>query len=63
MFESTEQRVSDQVGAIRKNGWLSERELEAIKKQVENESQCELCREKDVTVNAETEETDVGTVQ
>ena len=30
MFESTEQRVSDQARAIRKNGWLSELELEAI---------------------------------
>ena len=63
MFESTEQRVCDQVRAIRKNDWLSELELEAIKRQVENESQGELCREKDVTVDAETVETDVGTVQ
>ena len=63
MFESTEQRVCDQVRAIRKNGWLSELELEAIKRQVENESQGELCREKDVTVDAETVEIDVGTVQ
>ena len=63
MFESTEQRVCDQVRAIRKNGWLSELELEAIKRQVENESQGGLCREKDVTVDAETVEIDVGTVQ
>ena len=45
MFESTEQRVSDQATAIRTNDWLSELELEAIKWQVEDESQGELCRE------------------
>ena len=38
MFESTEQRVCDQARAIRKNGWLSELELEGIKRQVEDES-------------------------
>ena len=37
MFESTEQHVCDQVRAIRKNGWLSQLELEAIKRQVEDE--------------------------
>ena len=63
MFESTEQRVCDQARAIRKNGWLSELELEAIKKHVEGESQSELCREQDLTVDAETVETDVGTVE
>ena len=61
MFESTEQRVCDQASAIRKNGWLSELELEPIKRQIDNESQGELCREQDVTVVAETVETDVGT--
>ena len=30
MFESTEQRACDQARVIRKNGWLSEPELEAI---------------------------------
>ena len=45
MFESTEQRVRDQAMAIRINGWLSELELEAIKWQVEDEYQSELCRE------------------
>ena len=54
MFESTEQRVCDQARAIRKNGWLSELELEAIKRQVEDEFQGELCREQDVTREAET---------
>ena len=39
MFESTEQRVCDQARAIRKNGWLSQLELEAIKRQVEDEFQ------------------------
>ena len=42
MFESTEQRVCDQARAIRRNGWLSELELEAIKRQVEDESQDDL---------------------
>ena len=42
LFESTEQRVCDQARAIRKNGWLSQLELEAIKRQVENEFQGEF---------------------
>ena len=42
MFQSTEQRVCDQARAIRKNGWLSELELEGIKRQVEDESQDDL---------------------
>ena len=50
MFESTEQRVCVQARAIRKNGWLSELELETMKKQVESESQDKLCREQDVAV-------------
>ena len=41
----------------------SELELEAIKGQVEDETQGELCREQDVTVDAETVETDVGAVE
>ena len=36
--------------------------MEAVKRQVEGESQGELCREQDVIVDAETVETDVGTV-
>ena len=63
MFDLTEQRVCDQARTIRKNGWLSELELEAIKRQVEDESRGELCREKDVTVDAETVETDAETVE
>ena len=34
IFESTEQRVCDQARPIRNNGWLSELELEATKRQV-----------------------------
>ena len=63
MCESTEQRVCDQARAIRKNGWLSELELEAIKRQVEDESLRELCKEQDVPVEAETVESDAGTVE
>ena len=63
MFDLTEQRVFDQARTIRKNGWLSELELEAIKRQVEDESRGELCREKGVTVDAETVETDAETVE
>ena len=60
MFESTEQRVCDQARAIRKNGWLSELELEAIKRQIEDESQDDLYEGQDVTVEAETVEIDAG---
>ena len=63
MFESTEQCVCDQARAIRKNGWLSELELEAVRRQVEGEFQGEFCREQDVTVDVETVETDVGTAE
>ena len=42
LFESTKQRVCDQARAIRKNGWLSQLELETIKIQVEDEFQGEL---------------------
>ena len=55
--------MCDQARAIRKNDWLSGLELEAIKRQVEDESQGELCREQDVTLNAEIVETGVGTVE
>ena len=58
-FESTEQRVCDQARVVRKNGWLSEHELEATKKQVEGE----LGREQDVPDDTETVETDVGPVE
>ena len=42
LFESVEQRVGDQARAIRKNGWLSQLELEAIKRQLEDEFQGEF---------------------
>ena len=44
--------------------WQGKEELEmkAIKRQVENESQGELWREKNVKVDAEAVETDFGTV-
>ena len=38
----TEQRVCDQARAVRKNRWLSQLEVETIKRQVENELQCEF---------------------
>ena len=60
--ESTEQSVCDQARTIRKNGCLSELELEVIKRQVEDESQCQLCGEQYVTAEAETVETYAGTV-
>ena len=63
MFESTEQRVCIQARTTRKNGWLSELELEAIKRQIEAESQGELYKERDVRVEAETVETEVRKVE
>ena len=60
MFESTEQRVCGQARAIINNGWSSKLELEAINRQVEDESQGDVCREQDVTVEAETVENDAG---
>ena len=63
MFESTELHVCDQARAIKKNDWLSELELEEIKRQVEDESQGELGREQYVKVEAETVVTDFGTVE
>ena len=63
MFESTEQRVSDQARAIRKNGWLSELELEAIKRQIKDGPGDDLCERHDTTVQAETVETNAGAVE
>ena len=42
LFESTEQYICDQARAIRKNRWLSQLELEAIKRQAEGEFQGEF---------------------
>ena len=44
MFESTEQRGCDKARTIRIGGWLSELELEEMKRQVEDKYQGELCR-------------------
>ena len=54
LFESTEQRACDQARAIRKNGWLSQIELEAIKRQIEDEFQGEFGE--DAATEVETEE-------
>ena len=37
LFESTEQRICGQARAIRKNGWLSELEIEVIKRKINQE--------------------------
>ena len=42
LFESVEQRVGDQARAIKRNGWLSQLELEAFKRQLEDEFQGEF---------------------
>ena len=39
VFEITEQRLCDQARAIRKNGWLSDLELENIRRMIEAESE------------------------
>ena len=41
IFQYTEQRVCDQARAIKKNGWLSELELEVIKRKIDDEAQNE----------------------
>ena len=37
LFEATEQRLGDQLRAIRKNGWLSELEIDVIKRKISQE--------------------------
>ena len=39
MFESTEQRIYDQARTIRQNGWLSELELETIRRTIAQEGE------------------------
>ena len=56
MFELTEQRVCVWPGK-------DKLELETIKRQVEDESQGKIRRRQDVAVEAETVETNVGTVE
>ena len=57
VFESIEQRVCDQARAIRKNAWLSEAELDAIKEQVEREPESQIYREQSDIVEIERVET------
>ena len=54
LFESTEQRVRDQVRAIRKNEWLSQLDLETIRRQVEDDFQREF--DEDAATEVETVE-------
>ena len=63
MFESTEQRVCDQARAIRKNGWLSEAELDAIKAQVESEPESQIYREQNDIVEIDPVETVIENVE
>ena len=57
VFESTEQRVCDQVRATRKNGGLSKVELDVIKVQVEREDESQIYREQNDIVEIEPVET------
>ena len=57
VFESTEQRVCDLAKVIRKNGWLSEAELDAIKEHVEREPESQIYREQNDIVVIERVET------
>ena len=57
LFESTEQCVCDQARAIRKDGWLSQLELEVIKRQVEDEFQVEFGENATTKVETENEDT------
>ena len=54
LLESTEQRVCDQVRAIRKNGWFSQLDLKTVKRQVEDECQGDFGE--DVATEVETVE-------
>ena len=63
MFESTEQRVCDQARAIRKNGWLSEAKLDAIKAQVESEPESQIYREQNDIVEIDPVETVIENVE
>ena len=63
MFKSTKQRVCDQARAIRKNGWLSEAEVDAIKSQVESEPESQIYREQNDIVEIEPMETAIEDVE
>ena len=62
LFELTEQRVCDQARAIRKNEWLSQLGLEAIKRQVEDEFQGEFGEDEDTAENEAMVENEVESV-
>ena len=66
LFESTKQCVCDQARAVRKNGWLSQLELEIIKRQVEDECQGEFredaATEVQIVENEDTAENEVESV-
>ena len=47
VFESTEQRMCDQASAIRKNGWLTELELEMIRRTINDERQMNSVMDED----------------
>ena len=58
-FDITEQRLCDQAKAIRKNGWLSDLELENIQRMIEAES--EIVNESIEDVEANQRERDIVT--
>ena len=62
MFDSTEQKISDQARAIRKNGWLSELELEMIRRRIEQEGE-ESHGMENVTRSADMDQNVVGEVE
>ena len=66
-FDEEEEHIGDTERECLENRdkgeWLWELQLEATKRQVESESQDELCREQVVTVEAETIQTNFGTVE
>ena len=61
-FESTEQRIPDQARAIRKNGWLSELEVETIRRGIEQEGE-ETHEMENVTRSADIDQNVVDDVE
>ena len=58
-FEITEQRLADQAGASKINGWFSDIEIEEMKREVDNEGEdCEEGSRSTYQVNEPTTETD-----
>ena len=62
MFESTEQRISNQARAIRKNGWLSELELKTTRRRIEQEGE-ETHEIKNATKSADIDQNVVDEVE